>query len=239
MQNNAKTLTRFGMCDIVKNILISIGEFFSVAENYIAKRDFQELSDEELVKLAKDKDYEALEEIVLRYRNLVNSRANSYYIPGAEKDDIIQEGLIGLYKAVMEFDETKTMYFRTFAAACVKNNILTAVKTAGRKKNSPLNSYISLTKSTYDDEDNESLLDIMALGEVQNPESIVIDRENVDGIEYTINKVLSKFELEVLLEYLQGKSYNEIASSLDRDVKAVDNAVQRLKKKLESLLKNN
>lgn len=210
-----------------------------MTEKDIAKKDFQELSDEELVKLAQGKDYEALEEIVLRYRNLVNSRANSYYIPGAEKDDIIQEGLIGLYKAVMEFDETKTMYFRTFAAACVKNNILTAVKTAGRKKNSPLNSYISLTKSTYDDEDNESLLDSMAFGEVQNPESIVIDRENVDGIEYTINKVLSKFELEVLLEYLQGKSYNEIALSLNRDTKSVDNAVQRLKKKLESLLSKN
>lgn len=207
--------------------------------NESTKRDFQELSDEELVKLAKAEDYEALEEIVFRYRNLVNSRANSYFIPGAEKDDIIQEGLIGLYKAVMEFDETKTVYFRTFAAACVKNNILTAVKTAGRKKNSPLNSYISLTKSTYDDEENESLLDIMALGEIQNPESIVIDRENVDGIEYTINKALSKFELKVLLEYLQGKSYNEIANTLDRDVKSIDNAVQRIKKKLENLLDKN
>ena len=199
------------------------------------KIDLSVLSDEELVKLSQAGDHMALEEIVNRYLNLIRSRAGSYFIPGAEKDDIIQEGMIGLYKAVMEFDETKTAYFRSFAAACIRNNIITAVKTAARKKNSPLNSYISLTKSNYDD-DGESLLNIIALGEESDPETIVIDREDADGIEYTINRALSKLELQVLLEYLSGESYNEIAQKLGRDVKAVDNAIQRVKKKLEILL---
>ena len=200
------------------------------------KTDLSALSDEELVRLAQADDHSALEEIVSRYLNLIRSRAGSYFIPGAEKDDIIQEGMIGLYKAVMEFDETKTAYFSSFAAACIRNNIITAVKTAARKKNSPLNSYISLTKGNYDEDGGETLLDIMALGEESDPETIVIDRENADGIEYTINKALSKLELQVLLEYLSGGSYNEIAQNLGRDVKAVDNAIQRIKKKLEILL---
>ena len=200
------------------------------------KTDISALSDEELVKLYKAGDHKALEEIVSRYLNLIRSRAGSYFIPGAEKDDIIQEGMIGLYKAVMEFDETKTEYFRSFAAACIRNNIITAVKTAARKKNSPLNSYISLTKGNYDEDGGETLLDIMALGVERDPETIVIDREDADGIEYTINKALSKLELQVLLEYLSGGSYNEIAQKLGRDVKAVDNAIQRIKKKLEILL---
>ena len=200
------------------------------------KTDLSALSDEELVRLAQADDHSALEEIVSRYLNLIRSRAGSYFIPGAEKDDIIQEGMIGLYKAVMEFDETKTAYFSSFAAACIRNNIITAVKTAARKKNSPLNSYISLTKGNYDEDGGETLLDIMALGEESDPETIVIDRESADGIEYTINKALSKLELQVLLEYLSGGSYNEIAQNLGRDVKAVDNAIQRIKKKLEILL---
>ena len=200
------------------------------------KTDLSVLADEELVKLSQAGNHSALEEIVNRYLNFIRSRAGSYFIPGAEKDDIIQEGMIGLYKAVMEFDETKTTYFRSFAAACIRNNIITAVKTAARKKNSPLNSYISLTKSNYDDNGSETLLDIIALGEERDPETIVIDRESADGIEYTINKALSKLELQVLLEYLSGESYNEIAQKLGRDVKAVDNAIQRVKKKLEILL---
>lgn len=200
-----------------------------------AKTELNDLTDEELVELYQSGRRDALDSIIMRYRGLVNARANLYFIPGAEKDDIIQEGLIGLYKAANEFKTDKGLYFKPYAAACVKNNIITAIKTAARKKNSPLNSYISLTKSAYDDGD-ESLLNNMALDEVQNPESIVIDRENVDGIEYTINRVLSKLELEVLLEYLSGKSYQEIAVSLNKDVKAVDNAIQRIKKKLAVLL---
>ena len=199
------------------------------------KTDLSALSDEELVELSQAGDHSALEEIVSRYLNLIRSRAGSYFIPGAEKDDLIQEGMIGLYKAVMEFDETKTEHFRSFAAACIRNNIITAVKTAARKKNMPLNSYISLTKSNYD-EDGETLLDTMALGVESDPETIVIDREDADGIEYTISKALSKLELQVLLEYLSGGSYSEIAEKLGRDTKAVDNAIQRIKKKLEILL---
>ena len=206
-----------------------------MAEYENAKTDLGAMTDEELVLLSKSGDAGALEEILGRYMNLIRSRAGSYFIPGAEKDDIIQEGMIGLYKAVMEFDASKTEHFRTFAATCIRNTIITAVKTAARKKNRPLNSYVSLTKESYDG-DGESLLDIMALGTERDPEAIVIDRENADGIEYTLNKALSKLELEVLLEYLSGESYADIAEKLGRDVKAVDNAIQRVKKKLEILL---
>ncbi len=199
------------------------------------KKDLCDLSDEELVEIARSKNHNALEELISRYRNLVKARAKSYYIPGADNDDIVQEGLIGLYKAVMDFDSNKTPYFRAFAAACVKNNIITAVKTATRKKNSPLNSYISLTNGAYDDDD-ESLINTLMPEKDLNPEEIVIDRENLDGIEYTINKSLSKLELEVLYEYLKGMTYQDIADSLSKDVKTVDNALQRIKKKLENLL---
>ncbi len=206
-----------------------------MAEKGSEKMDFGSVSDEELAALAQSGNTGALEEIVGRYVNLVRSRAGSYFIPGAERDDIIQEGMIGLYKAVMEFDGNKSSSFGGFAAACVKNSIITAVKTAARKKNQPLNSYVSLTKESFDG-GGETLLDIMASGGDSNPEAIVIDRENADGIEYTINKALSKLELQVLLEYLSGGSYADIAKRLGRDVKAIDNAIQRVKKKLEILL---
>ncbi len=196
---------------------------------------FGAMTDETLVRLFRAGEVGALEEIVDRYISLIRSRASCYFIPGAEKDDIIQEGMIGLYKAVMEFDETKASSFSSFAAACVRNNIITAVKSAARKKNMPLNSYVSLTKSSFDDE-GETLMDIIAHGREGDPEAIVIDRENADGIECTLNKALSKFELEVLLEYLSGGSYADIAGKLGRDVKAIDNAIQRVKKKLEILL---
>lgn len=204
-------------------------------EQNIDKIEFCDLSDEELVGLSQGKSYEALEELMSRYKNLVNARAKSFYMPGADKDDIIQEGMIGLYKAIMDFDKSKTPYFRTFAAACVKNNIITAVKSATTKKNSPLNFYVSLTKGSYDGEE-EPLLDVVAVDKVNDPEAIVIDRENVDGIEYAINKALSELELTVLYEYLSGKSYQDIAKTIGKDTKTVDNALQRVKKKLENEL---
>ncbi len=204
-------------------------------EEIVEKGEICDLSDEELVVLSKEKSHEALEELISRYKNLVNARAKSFYMPGADRDDIIQEGMIGLYKAVMDFDKSKTPYFRTFAAACVKNNIITAVKSATTKKNSPLNFYVSLTKGSYDSEE-EQLLTSTAADKAQDPEAIVIDRESVDGIEYTLNKMLSELELTVLYEYLSGKSYQDIADSINKDTKTVDNALQRVKKKLENVL---
>ena len=169
-----------------------------------------------------------------RYKNLVYAKSKPYFLAGADDDDIIQEGLIGLYKAVMDFDGDRFPFFKVFAGVCVTRHIITAVKAASRKKHLPLNSYVSLDN---DDDSDTTLLDIIAFSELQDPEAILIDRENMDGMEYKINKVLSKLETEVLVYYLEGLSYQEIAEKLGKDTKAVDNAVQRIKKKLESALR--
>ena len=198
------------------------------------KENRGDLPDEELVKLAQSGDDEALETIMERYKNLVYAKSKPYFIAGADEDDIVQEGFIGLYNAVKDFDGDKLPFFGVFAGVCVSRRILTAVKAATRQKHIPLNSYISLDNSVSDGETplSES---VMANG-AGDPEAILIDRENVDGIEYKINKVLSKFELEVLVYHLRDMSYREIAKTLGRDVKAVDNAVQRIRKKLEGIL---
>lgn len=201
------------------------------------KENLTALSDEELVKIAQSGDNTALEMILSRYKNLVYAKSKPYFLAGAEDEDIIQEGLIGLYKAVKDFDGDRFPFFKVFAGVCVTRHIITAVKAASRKKHLPLNSYVSLDKNTYDDDNEMSLLDIIAFNELQDPETILIDRENMDGMEYKINKALSKLEMEVLVCYLDGLSYQEIAEKLGKNTKTVDNAVQRIKKKLESTLR--
>ncbi len=203
----------------------------------MTNENLENMSDEELVKEAQQGNNTALEAIITRYKNLVYSKSKPYFLMGADDEDIIQEGFIGLYKAVKDFDGDKFPFFKVFAGVCVTRHILTAVKAASRKKHSPLNSYVSLDKNNYDDDSDTKLLDVIAFDELQDPEAILIDRENVNGMEYKINKVLSKLELEVLVCYLENMSYQEIANKLGKDVKAVDNAVQRIKKKLESTLR--
>lgn len=195
------------------------------------------LTDEQLVTEAQQGNSDALEIIMSRYKKLVYAKSKPYFLAGADDDDIIQEGLIGLYKAVKDFDEERFPIFRVFAGICITRHIITAVKAASRKKHQPLNSYVSLDKNTYDDDSDTKLMDVIAFGGIQDPEAILIDRENVDGMEYKINKVLSKLETEVLVYHLEGMSYSEIAGKIGRDIKAVDNAVQRIKKKLENALK--
>ena len=151
---------------------------------------FDSLSDEELVKMAQHGDKEALEAMLSRYKNLVYAKSKPYFLAGADDEDIIQEGFIGLYKAITDFDGDRLPFFKAFAGVRVTRHILTAVKAASRKKHQPLNSYVSLDKGTYDDDGDTTLLDIMAATELQDPEAIVIDRENIDGMEYTISKVL-------------------------------------------------
>lgn len=203
----------------------------------MTNENLENMSDEELVKEAQQGNNTALEAIITRYKNLVYSKSKPYFLMGADDEDIIQEGFIGLYKAVKDFDGDKFPFFKVFAGVCVTRHILTAVKAASRKKHSPLNSYVSLDKNNYDDDSDTKLLDVIAFDELQDPEAILIDRENVNGMEYKINKVLSKLELEVLVCYLENMSYQEIANKLGKDIKAVDNAVQRIKKKLESTLR--
>ena len=194
------------------------------------------LSDEELVKQAQSGDNDALETIMSRYKNLVYAKSKPYFLAGADDEDIIQEGFIGLYKAITDFDGDRFPFFKVFAGVCVTRHILTAVKAASRKKHLPLNSYVSLDSNSYDDDGEKTLMEVIAAGEIQDPEAILIDRESVDGMEYTINKVLSKLEAQVLVLHLEGLTYSEIAEKLGKDTKAVDNAVQRIKKKLETAL---
>ena len=198
--------------------------------------EYIEMTDDELIKLSQSGDDEALETVLIRYKPLVYKKSQPYYLAGGDDDDVVQEGLIGLYKAVMSFDKTKFPLFKVFAGVCIERRILSAVKKASRLKHNPLNSYISLS-NTDNGAELENYFDIATDQSVsQNPEEILIDRENVSGLEGKINSALSDFELKVLLNYINGSSYKETAEILGRDVKAVDNAMQRIKKKLESVV---
>ena len=180
----------------------------------------------------------ALEYIIKKYKNFVKSKAKSYFLIGADKEDIIQEGMIGLYKAISDFDASKTNSFKGFADICITRQIITAIKTATRQKHIPLNSYISLNKPVYDEESERTLLDIIATSIVTDPEELIISKEELKHIESKMNELLSDLELQVVEYYLNGKSYQYIANKLQRDVKSIDNALQRVKRKLEKHLEN-
>ncbi len=186
------------------------------------------MTDDELVSLAQSGDEAALETVLLRYKPLVHKKSQPYYLAGGDDDDIVQEGLIGLYKAIMSFDKKKFPLFGVFAGVCIERRILSAVKRASRQKHSPLNSYISLSGG-------DAVTDMADSGIGVNPERILIERESVSGLEGIISTALSPFEMQVLLCHLDGNSYKETAAMLGRDVKSVDNAMQRIKKKLGSL----
>lgn len=210
-----------------------------MSNNINNKNHYVKMSDEELVKKAQDGDNSALETILLRYKNLVWSKAKTYYIAGADEDDMMQEGLIGLYSAVKKFDGTRFPFFKVFALVCVKRRMLSAIKEASRKKHKPLNSYISLDTSANNNSQDTSLSEIIASEEdLHNPEAMIINRESYNSMESEINRSLSTFELDVLMLYLEDRSYREIAHILNKDVKSVDNAIQRIKKKLVYLRNN-
>jgi len=191
-----------------------------------------------IVLKASNGDKIALEYIITKYRNFVKAKAKSYFLVGADKEDIIQEGMIGLYKAVRDFDGSKTSSFRCFAEICITRQIITAIKTATRQKHIPLNSYVSLNKPVYDEESDRTLLDIIATSIVNDPEELIISKEELKRIQSKMDELLSDLELEVLELYLNGKSYQYIADRLNRDVKSIDNALQRVKRKLEKHLEN-
>lgn len=199
--------------------------------------NLSQLTDEELCRLAQGPDGgAALEFLLNRYKNFVRSRARSYFLIGADHEDIVQEGMIGLYKAVRDFRPEKLASFRAFAELCVTRQIITAIKTATRQKHIPLNSYISLNKPIFDEESDRTLLDVISEGRITNPEELLIGQEDLSSIESRIGKMLSPLEWEVLLAYLDGRSYQEIAEDLGRHVKSIDNALQRVKRKMEKLL---
>lgn len=192
--------------------------------------------DEDIALDAKNGDIKAQEYLINKYKNFVKAKAKSYFLVGADKEDIYQEGMIGLYKAIRDFKPDKLSSFKAFAELCVTRQIITAIKTATRQKHIPLNTYISLNKPIYDEESDRTLLDILSTVKVCDPEELVISKEEVIKIEKEIEQVLSELELEVLNSYLQGKSYQEIACDLDRHSKSIDNALQRVKRKLEKCL---
>lgn len=200
---------------------------------------FQSLTDEEVVRICHEGDPLAEEYLLDKYKNFVRSKARSYFLVGADHEDIVQEGMIGLYKAVRDYRPEKLSSFRAFAELCITRQIITAIKTATRQKHIPLNSYISLNKPLYDEESDRTLMDVIMEGRVSNPEEILINREDLVNINDKIKEVLSGLEQDVLNAYLDGKSYQEIAESLGRHVKSIDNALQRVKRKLEKYLEEN
>ena len=198
--------------------------------------DFQDKLDEEIVAHAKNGDNRAQEYLISKYEKFVKAKAKSYFLIGADKEDIYQEGMIGLYKAIRDFNPEKSTSFKAFAEICVVRQIITAIKTATRQKHIPLNTYISLNKPIYEEESERTLLDVLAGLKITDPEELMISKEQMAYMEEKISKVLSGLELEVLTSYLDGKSYQEIACDLERHSKSIDNALQRVKRKLEKCL---
>jgi RNA polymerase sporulation-specific sigma factor len=201
-----------------------------------AVRNFDEFTDEALVEAVRNGDSEALEYLIHKYRNFVRAKARSYFLIGADREDIVQEGMIGLYKSIRDFREDKLSSFKAFAELCITRQIITAIKTATRQKHIPLNSYVSLDKPIYDEDSDRTLLDVIFGPRVTDPEELIINQEEFDDIEAKMSELLSDLERKVLMLYLDGRSYHEIAVDLDRHVKSIDNALQRVKRKLEKYL---
>lgn len=198
---------------------------------------FAKMTDEEIVLESQQHDNVIAQEYLLhKYRNFVRAKARSYFLIGAEREDIIQEGMIGLYKAIRDFRADKQASFRAFAELCVTRQIITAIKTATRQKHIPLNSYVSLNKPIYEEDSDRTLLDVISGVKVANPEDMIISREEFSDIESKMNDILSDLEWKVLMSYLDGKSYQEIAAELGRHIKSIDNALQRVKRKLEKYI---
>ncbi len=194
--------------------------------------DFESMADEQIVKLAQDADGAALEYLLNKYKNFVRTKARSYFLIGADHEDIVQAGMIGLYKAIRDYRAEKLSSFRAFAELCVTRQIITAIKTATRQKHIQLNSYFSLNKPIYEEDSDRTLLDVITEEGASDPEEMFIDREDLSLIEGKIGQMLSDLEKDVLVRYMEGKSYVEIADEMGRHVKSIDNALQRIKRKL-------
>ncbi|MBR3002102.1 MAG: RNA polymerase sporulation sigma factor SigH [Clostridia bacterium] len=199
---------------------------------YFYTNKYSNLTDEEVIKKIKQGDEQALSYLLDKYKELVNIKVSKYYMIGAEKDDTVQEGMIGLFKAIKSFDDTKQNSFKTFANICVERQLITAIKSSNRQKHMPLNSYLSLNNSAYENDDNdEELINTFDSKSIEDPLDTVMKKEYYEQIENSIDKTLSGFEKQVLNRYIKGESYVQIAEKLDAPVKSVDNAIQRIRKK--------
>lgn len=194
---------------------------------------YAKLTDEQIISKINENDKEALAYLLDKYKNLVNIKVSKYFMIGAEKEDILQEGMIGLFKAIKDFKPEKQNSFKSFANICIERQLITAVKSSNRQKHMPLNSYLSLNVAAYDnnDEDSVELIDTFNSKTVEDPLETVMKKEYYNQVENAVNKNLSKFEKQVLDRFLKGESYITIAQKLDSPVKSVDNAIQRIRKK--------
>lgn len=205
----------------------------SIGLNTITNTGFEKMEDEYLVEYVREGDSGALEYLIHKYKNFVRAKARSYFLIGADHEDIVQEGMIGLYKAIRDFKGDKLSSFKAFAELCITRQIITAIKTATRQKHIPLNSYVSLDRPIYDEDSDRTLLDVICGNRVTDPEELLINQEEFVDIELKMGEILSELERKVLMLYLDGRSYQEISIDLDRHVKSIDNALQRVKRKLE------
>lgn len=197
------------------------------------------LDDDEILELIHQGDNQALDYLITKYKNFVRAKARTYFLIGADKEDIIQEGMIGLYKAIRDYNEGKMTTFKAFAELCITRQIITAIKTATRQKHIPLNSYVSLDKPIYDEESDRTLLDVIAGSKAIDPQELLVNQEKFGDMEIKLSELLSEFERGVLQLYLEGRTYQEISADLNRHVKSIDNALQRVKRKLEQLMETN
>lgn len=229
------------MCCIITLIML-LRSGGSVLNSYIGTKlndsnvQYLQLEDEEIIDLVHKGESEALDFLIHKYRNFVRAKARSYFLIGADREDIVQEGMIGLFKAIRDFKEDKLSSFKAFAELCITRQIITAIKTATRQKHIPLNSYVSLDKPIYDEESDRTLMDVISGAKVLDPEELIINQEEFDHIEIKMAELLSDLERKVLALYLDGQSYQEISEELNRHVKSIDNALQRVKRKLERYL---
>lgn len=203
---------------------------FSVNES-----EYTQMTDEKLIENIKQEDHKALDCLLERYNDIVSMKANRFFMVGAEKEDMIQEGMIGLYKAVKSFNTEKQNSFKTFANMCIERQLITAVKNSNRQKHIPLNSSISLNAAAYDDNEDMDKMDILDVKTLNDPSDIIADREYFESIENKIKENLSDFELQVLYEYEKGKTYAAIAEKLNAKIKSVDTAIQRIRKKANKI----
>lgn len=204
--------------------------------NDLADSPYESMNDEAIVDAYRDGDSDALEYLIVKYQYFVRAKARSYFLVGADREDIVQEGMIGLYKAIRDFRGDKLASFKAFAELCITRQIITAIKTATRQKHIPLNSYVSLDKPIYDDESERTLMDVISSPKGSDPEEMIINREAFAGLEGTMNEILSPLEQRVLMLYLDGRSYQEISGDIGRHLKSIDNALQRVKRKVERYL---
>jgi len=199
-------------------------------------QDYAEMNDEFLVQLFQDGDGEASEFLMKKYRSFVRAKASRYFLIGGEREDIVQEGMIGLYKAIRDFRVDKLSSFKAFAELCITRQIITAVKSATRQKHGPLNSYVSLNKPIYEEESNHTLMDVITGPTNMDPIQMLIDQEKASDLERKMSEKLSDLEKRVLELHIAGHSYVEISQNVNTHVKSIDNALQRIKRKMERYL---